>query len=224
MSNSARRTNDACWAVRAIIKKQCWATSRGCSRTTRAKGHVGEDLQSNSQPGLKPKLLNISLPRCLDCAVSIAKEMAPVILHSDPPPLSRHILAFLRRRPAQTAFLSSALILLILFRIEWAYFVPRLILSSSSYTPPDEDSLPIRIAASEERYQASLRARQELIRRVGPETSAIEAYVRVHRPITRSKTALNLMLSGVDGRGTCRCTQYGTSSRQPSTVRISWNG
>lgn len=104
--------------------------------------------------------------------------MAPLLLYNDPPPLPYQVSSFLRRRPRQTAILLVCFLTVIFLRAEWAYFGPRLFLPNATLAAPDDESLPLRVLGAEERYQASLRSRQELIWRAGPEPSSVEACVR----------------------------------------------
>ncbi|KAG9028591.1 hypothetical protein FRB95_006311 [Tulasnella sp. JGI-2019a] len=98
-------------------------------------------------------------------------------LNKEPSSLYRHhFLVYLRRRPQQTSFVLICAFLIIFLRAEWAYFAPRIFISPTSLHPPDEDRLPLKIRASEARYQDTLKTRQEMIYRTGPEPSNIEAF------------------------------------------------
>ncbi|KAG8907145.1 hypothetical protein FRB99_005253 [Tulasnella sp. 403] len=100
-------------------------------------------------------------------------------LHYSPAPsLSQILLTTLRRRPRLTKFLISFFLIVLLLRFEWAYFGPRMSYLAYDFTAPDDDSLPIRLAAAEEVYQQALRQRKELIHRVGPDKSEIAAFPR----------------------------------------------
>ncbi|KAG8877436.1 hypothetical protein FRB97_003397 [Tulasnella sp. 331] len=99
-----------------------------------------------------------------------------MVPHNDPPSLYRYYLVYLRRRPQQTSIVLICVFSLLLLHAEWAYFAPRIFLSPASLRPPDEDQLPLKILASEARYQSNLKARQEMIHRYGPEPSIIEAF------------------------------------------------
>ncbi|KAG8983436.1 hypothetical protein FRB90_006031, partial [Tulasnella sp. 427] len=83
-----------------------------------------------------------------------------------------------RKGPNLTRAVISAIVLIILLRLEWGYFRPRIVLFFKTGRGPDERSLELRVRAAEETYQGMLRQRRELIHRTGPTPSEIAAWPR----------------------------------------------
>ena len=96
------------------------------------------------------------------------KPAPPIMTPNDSPSPFDILSAALRRRPRLSRALIAAFIFLLILRLEWAYFRPRIFLFGQTFAAPDDDTLPIRLLAAEDAYQKTLRQRQELIFRAGP--------------------------------------------------------
>lgn len=82
-----------------------------------------------------------------------------------------------RKGPTLARVIISTIILVVLLRLEWAFFRPRIVLFFKTGRAPGDRTLPFRVKAAEEVYQKVLRQRQELIHRTGPTPSEVAAYV-----------------------------------------------
>ncbi|KAG8963776.1 hypothetical protein FRC05_004522 [Tulasnella sp. 425] len=83
-----------------------------------------------------------------------------------------------RKGPTLTRVIISTIIFVVVLRLEWAFFRPRIVLFFKTGKAPDDRTLPFRVKAAEEVYQKVLRQRQELIHRTGPARSEIAAWPR----------------------------------------------
>lgn len=95
--------------------------------------------------------------------------------HDTPTSISLQLASLLRRRPRLSTTVFAVFLVLLILRLEWGWFRPRLGISLPSKSALDDEMLPLRVLRAEETYQKMLRSRKELIHRAGPEKDAVSA-------------------------------------------------